>query len=414
MPRDIGSRVVGGQPGPTNLNPSAENALLRQQGGVTLVVEDSDDETYTWNGIDEPPHLLVGNNNQSSSMVLPTKAPQEASDGVVVVNLNQELGSRELDEPSEDTGSSQQFFISGSDEHEGEKMLQVTVPEGCSPGGILHVQSTNGQMVQVTLPPNAVPGSIIQIADPAAVVQAQVLGAPQQMSMGMGGQAWQADIFQNQPKILIRQEFALIEMCGIEAKNRYRISVPQPDGRSEGQVFLYISETSDCFERICCSVNRSLTLNVHAGPGKDFPIIQQMEKPFHLQGCICCRPTFNVTGASKEEKFGRIEDPWRCCVMDQQIFDVAGALKFVTSGSLFQCGLCCPLCADIDFTVSKQGKPVGHIKKLRIDPCECVKETNRFLIDFQGLTDPTERRLALASAMLLDLQYFEQNKNNNN
>lgn len=84
------------------------------------------------------------------------------------------------------------------------------------------MQSTNGQMVQVTLPPNAVPGSTIQIADPSAVVQAQVVGAPQQMqmNMGMGGQAWQADIFQNQPKILIRQEFALIEMCGIEAKKQ--------------------------------------------------------------------------------------------------------------------------------------------------------------------------------------------------
>merc|ERR1719235_354336 len=82
--------------------------------------------------------------------------------------------------------------------------------------------------------------------------------------MGEGVQENSDDIFHGNSKIMIKQEFALLECFSCEAKNRYRISIP--NGESEGpDVFLYINEDSGCLERICCSVNRSLTLNVHEG-----------------------------------------------------------------------------------------------------------------------------------------------------
>merc|ERR1719436_168818 len=163
--------------------------------------------------------------------------------------------------------------------------------------------------------------------------------APVQATMG-------GDIFKGNEKVMVKQEFAVLECCSIEAKNRYRVSVPS--GEQEGSnIFLYIDEDSDCCERICCSTNRSLTLNVHQGSTKDGPTLLSMRKPFHCQGCCCMRPAFSVFSGPRESSkmIGQIEDPCRCCVMDQQIMDGTGNLVYTTQGSICQLGMCCPCCA---------------------------------------------------------------------
>ncbi|CAE8650941.1 unnamed protein product [Polarella glacialis] len=287
-------------------------------------------------------------------------------------------------------------------------MFQVQIPAGATAGSTIQAQSPHGNTIQVTIPESMQPGQMIQVIDPSAP---QTVGAPQQQQM-MGGFGPGMDIFQGASKVLVKQEFAIMEMFGCEAKNRYRISVPVGDGRQEGQVFLYINEESECFERICCSVNRSLTLHVHHGHDKNGPVVQSMHKPFSIQGCICCRPSFEVYGAGGPgDKIGTVQDPWRCCLMDQQIYGKQGEVLFTTTGSICQLGMCCRCCADIDFDIIKDKEKVGKISKLSINPCECVMETNRFIIEFGNLQGVENRKMLLASAMLLDLQYFEENKN---
>mmetsp|Transcript_28481 Transcript_28481/g.71551 ORF Transcript_28481/g.71551 Transcript_28481/m.71551 type:complete len:234 (+) Transcript_28481:68-769(+) len=232
------------------------------------------------------------------------------------------------------------------------------------------------------------------------------MSAPAQYVMG-------TDVFDGNTELMIKQEWAGIECCSFEAKNRYRIS--QPNGDGEGAPFLYISEDSGCLERICCSVNRSLTLKLHQGASKDGKVLMKMKKPFHIQGCICCcRPAFDITDDAETTKIGRIEDPWRCCVMDQKIYNGSGAHVLTTTGSIWQCGVCCPLCCNISFDVQRAGKTVASIEKMALSFSECCLKTNRFKIHFNEVTDAEEKKLVLGSAMLLDLQYFEQNKNNNN
>jgi len=235
-----------------------------------------------------------------------------------------------------------------------------------------------------------------------------MMEAPNQVAMG-------GDIFQNSDKVMIKQEFALMECCGCEAKNRYRVSVP--NGEDEGpNIFLYVDEDSACLERLCCSVNRSLTLNVHQGSTKDGPTMMSMYKPFHCQGCCCMRPEFQVfTGPkSSNNTIGKIEDPCRCCAMDQQIKDTSGNLLYSTYGSICQLGMCCPCCAPVDFQIKKGEQDVGLISKRPMTCGECMKKTNRFTIDFPKGANPTEKQLVFAAAMLCDLEYFEQNKNDNN
>merc|ERR1712066_288401 len=190
-----------------------------------------------------------------------------------------------------------------------------------------------------------------------------------------------------------------------------------PNGEEEGtNIFMYVDEESECFERVCCSVNRTLTLNAHQGATKEGPIAMAMHKPFHCQGCCFMRPQFQVFSGVKEsnQRIGTIEDPFRCCMMDQQIKDNKNTLVYSTYGSICQLGMCCPCCAPIDFQIKKPGgQDVGLISKRPLTCFEACTKTNRFTIDFPKDADAAQRKLVFAAAMLADLEYFEQNKNDN-
>jgi len=207
-------------------------------------------------------------------------------------------------------------------------------------------------------------------------------------------------------KIFIKQEFELIEIFGIEAKQRYRISIPTQDNQ-EGQVFLYITEESACFQRFCCPNLRALKLKVHNGPSREGEVIQTMEMPFHCSGpCPFMRPSFTVQ-AGGGQTIGSIDDPCHCCTMDQKVLGADGNEIFTVDGSSLQFGMCCPCCAPVTFAAKKGDREVGVIEKLPLDCGDVFKKTNRFIVDFGELKDPTERKLMLSSAMLLDLEYFE-------
>lgn len=235
---------------------------------------------------------------------------------------------------------------------------------------------------------------------------ANMIGAPQQEMMGAGG-----DLFNGAKKLFIKQEMAVIELCGIEAKQRYRVSEATAEN-TEGQVFLYVTEESQCMERICCSKNRSLKLLVHSGQTKDGPIVQTMEKPFSCSGpWPCCRPSFAVyAGAAGSNMVGRVEDPCHICTMDQKVFDASGSQIFSVDGSICQGGMCCPCCCGVFFKAKKGDSEVAAIEKLPLDCGDICLKTNRFTLDFDKITDPAERRMMFASAMLLDLEYFEEDK----
>eukprot|EP00747_Dinoflagellata_sp_TGD_P164414 gnl/TRDRNA2_/TRDRNA2_184321_c0_seq1.p1 gnl/TRDRNA2_/TRDRNA2_184321_c0~~gnl/TRDRNA2_/TRDRNA2_184321_c0_seq1.p1 ORF type:complete len:226 (+),score=48.76 gnl/TRDRNA2_/TRDRNA2_184321_c0_seq1:80-757(+) len=222
--------------------------------------------------------------------------------------------------------------------------------------------------------------------------------APLQMEM-------EGHSFEYGESMEIVQVFTFAEMCGIEAKNSYVID--------EGRMF--IREESACLERICCSTNRSLTFIAHAGPDKMAPEVLHMHKPFGIP-CLClCRPEFEVTLPSGTP-VGKVEDPFACCTMNQHIYNDQGELVFNVDGSICQCGLCCKLCADVEFSVTDphSGEEIGHITKPKVTCMEMCKKINRFQVQFPEGCSEHDKALLVASAMLLDLAYFEENQNDDN
>ena len=101
--------------------------------------------------------------------------------------------------------------------------------------------------------------------------------------------------------------------------------------------------------------------------------------------------------------------------MNNFVYDHNDTLKYKVEGSVCQIGMCCPCCGAVEFPVTNtNGQAVGLVSKRFDGLSEICLGTNKFTIDFPPEADANDRKLLLAATMLVDLQYFEQNKNNSN
>lgn len=233
--------------------------------------------------------------------------------------------------------------------------------------------------------------------------------APCQLVMGDSG----PDIFGDQVTITqIFKAAEAAELCGCEARNRYTVTgAPQP---------LYISEESDCFERICCGPGRSLTFNLHDGPTESAPIVYKFNKSFHIQICCCdsLRPKMDIIDAHRGVFLGRAFDPCKWCTIDNRLYDANNKHIYTTTGPLCQGGVICP-CGDSLFRIVENtpghisGQPTaasGVITKVFNGLSEICLQVNKFRIDFPKDASPGDKTLLVGSALLLDIQYFEKQK----
>ena len=69
-------------------------------------------------------------------------------------------------------------------------------------------------------------------------------------------------------------------------------------------------------------------------------------------------------GAGK--KIGNVENPYKCCEMDQRIFGIDGTQIYGAVGSSCQKGVCCPCLAPVEFQLTDtNGEPTdGGIQKI--------------------------------------------------
>jgi hypothetical protein len=176
----------------------------------------------------------------------------------------------------------------------------------------------------------------------------QYVGVPMNQQMDRFGEA-----------TLIQQEFELLEIFGVEAKQRYRVYPVSKEATAPGQfqsmyirevtwIFfchcytgylldnlylgVFINQESECLERVCCGPCRTLTLKVHFGADRNAPLMLNMHKPFHCQCCCFFRPTMFITDGA-EQNLGRVTDPcnWNC--MLDQVENEGSSLHFIYDGN---------------------------------------------------------------------------------
>ena len=220
----------------------------------------------------------------------------------------------------------------------------------------------------------------------------------------------------------------------------------------------FLQEESECCERVFCAPCRSLTLKLYQGSSSAGPVALIMEKVNHalrvtfagshrllpnqtwscpqMPKWILLHPMWCVWGpwiycgfqhpaqvTVKEPDgtvIGTIDDPpediyhdcnSRCVVKNLQ----GDAILQLGPSYICECGhgQCCPCCADHVVPLRRMDDTqVGTVTRQALSCAECLGKTNRFTVDFGEVTEPQERKLVFAVAMLFDLQYWEVNKDN--
>ena len=244
---------------------------------------------------------------------------------------------------------------------------------------------------------------------PQAVVMAQpmVVGQPVAMQdpvMMMNG-------------VYIQQVFEAAELCGCEMPNRYKVFQLGPDGKSAvGEPVYYLQERQKgCGSFIykqCLGPCRSLKINVHQGYAPlSTNVSHEIEKTCGVSTCMCCHSETTLSGGGQEPVAIEDKDS-ACCLMPL----CCGGTKIAAHGMQIQGGCIgagmCP-CYNYPMTVTGSNGGEGSLTKVAAGCMEMLTGMNKYAVIFPPEATAEQRMTLIATAIHVDLNYFEKKKNNN-
>eukprot|EP01080_Neovahlkampfia_damariscottae_P011989 gene11989-5390_t len=199
-------------------------------------------------------------------------------------------------------------------------------------------------------------------------------------------------IFDDIDACMIKQQTDLLEIfTGIEIPNKYTVVTSNGEN-------LRIEETSECFERLYCGPARGLVFNIYTNNQK----ILSLERPFAF-----ILPEMYVYDETQHPKryIGKIQTQCSPFTREYKIFDFLDQEVSNISGNIF---------APWTFFVHKKEMQIGKIqKKFSGLFKELFSDSDNFGVTFQKDLSTEEKSLIFSATLLIDLMYFERNKNNN-
>lgn len=223
-------------------------------------------------------------------------------------------------------------------------------------------------------------------------------------------------------RVEIREKASLIEAITaamgqeVEMANKYRIF---SEGGEE-ELYFAVEETSCCARQMkqcapdCAPWNVSI---LYTKDGNSTPAFK-LTRGFTCTYLCCNRPKVDLIDVTTDTKLGSMVDPYACCDMTFKILDAEDNKILKANGGCCQPGLICPLpcgpCAEVNFPVTTvDGAEVGHIKK-KVPGC-CTfffaSDVDNYMVDFEGVTNPSHKMLLMGLAIFMDFRYFNDNKN---
>ena len=111
------------------------------------------------------------------------------------------------------------------------------------------------------------------------------------------------------------------------------------------------------------------------------------------------------------EVLGSVVDPpgpvfW--CKANSFVKNAQGHEIFSTGPTSVVPSLFCPCCcADVIPVFDTTGRQAATITRPPLTCCEILTKTNRFVVDFGTVNEPTKRKLLFAAGIAHDLNYWE-------
>ena len=219
--------------------------------------------------------------------------------------------------------------------------------------------------------------------------------------------------------VYIKQVFEMAELCGCEMPNRYQVFPIGTDGRSEmpgSTAFLYLKEQQkglcSFIYKQCLGPCRSLKINVHQGYAPlSTNVSHEIEKTCGVSTCMCCHSETTLSGGGQEPVAIEDKDS-ACCLMPL----CCGGTKIAAHGMQIQGGCIgagmCP-CYNYPMTVTGSNGGEGSLTKVAAGCMEMLTGMNKYAVIFPPEATAEQRMTLIATAIHVDLNYFEKKKNNN-
>lgn len=213
------------------------------------------------------------------------------------------------------------------------------------------------------------------------------------------------EMLANLQKIHVHQEVHLVEVfTSWDRQNRYSVC-----NEAEQQIF-YAREESECCERQCCGILRSMTMNINqVTTSGEIPAIV-LRRPLNCQGCCCpcCLQVMEVE-CPPGQVVATIKEKWTCCIPEYEIFDSQGSHIFSIVGDC----CVCKCCTDVHFRVLRGSQEVADIQKHWGGCREVCGQANDFSLIFHDKAESVmNKSILLGATFLIDFNYFEKKNSN--
>ncbi|CAD5112935.1 DgyrCDS2142 [Dimorphilus gyrociliatus] len=209
------------------------------------------------------------------------------------------------------------------------------------------------------------------------------------------------DLIANVDKFHIHQEVQLVEVLTVLEKcNRYKIC-----NDTEQQLF-YAKEESECLQRYCCNIFRSLRMEISTSSANgEIPVIA-LNRPLNCQGflCPCCLQRMEIY-CPPGQLVATIKEMWTMCIPTYEIHDTDGNLLYTIIGD------CChsKCYTDVHFRVLRDSYEVADIQKHWGGFREVCAEANDFTILIHDKSvSVMNKAIMIGAAFLIDYNYFER------
>lgn len=147
------------------------------------------------------------------------------------------------------------------------------------------------------------------------------------------------------------------------------------------------------------------------------------ERPFKCTCCCLARP--EMTAKNNSTTFGKVVEPCTCCDPMFNVMDSKENIKWKVTADYCQCGICCRngcgKCSEVVFPIHSGDKKDldkykgdGYIKKVFAGLQEFVSDADNFEVGFPNNATPEEKMLIIATVLMIDFRFYEDNGNNNN
>ncbi|KAK7004623.1 phospholipid scramblase 2 [Biomphalaria glabrata] len=215
-------------------------------------------------------------------------------------------------------------------------------------------------------------------------------------------------VFANLDHVIVKQKVELLEaIVGFETKNKY-IALDEV-GR---QLFSIGEESSCCFRQLCSS-GRAYTMHVHDVNMSEVMIIQSPMRPcigpLCFACCDLCSHQNHVFCCQKE--IGYIKEELTFVWYNFVVYKSDDMPAYTIKAPLCRWDSCC--CEDVFQIYEYQGNvPIGKISKSFSGLAkEVFTDADLLGVQFPKEMHVRDKALLFAAVFLIDLMFYENNKN---